>query len=196
VISAIVLAAGRATRFGSPKVLASLGGTPLVRHVVDRLQRASIDDIVVVVGGEIDDVQQALSGTRARLVVNADPSAGQAESIRVGIQFAHSHAEAILIALGDQPRIDVAVIDQLIIAWRTGRGRIIVPFYNGQRGNPVLFDRSMRGDLMALTGDQGARQLMTTHANVVYRLDIDADAPRDVDTPDDLRELEQDSVGK
>ncbi len=189
-ISAIVLAAGRATRFGSPKVVAPLSGLPLVRHVVERLQRSSVEELLVVAGDEMDAVGRAIHGTRARLAYNPNPEAGLSESLRIGLQAAQANAEALVIALGDQPLIDPDVIDLMIAAWRGGRGKIVVPVYDGERGNPVLFDGGLRAELMLLEGDQGARSLFETHAAVVYRLQVSAPAPRDVDTPDDLRQIE------
>jgi len=195
VISAIVLAAGRATRFGSPKVVAQLFGVPLVRHVVDRLQGTSIGELVVVAGNEANDVEDALVGTPARVVVNPDPAAGLSGSVRVALSAIEEHAEAFLIALGDQPLIDPPVIDHMIAAWREGRGKIIVPVYQRERGNPVLFDRVLRAELMLLEGDRGASALFETHASAVYRLTVSAPLPRDVDTQNDLQKIEED-VGR
>ncbi len=189
-ISAIVLAAGRSTRFGAPKAVARLAGTPLVRHVVERLQESSIDELLVVAGDEADVIGRAINGTRAHLAVNPNPSAGLSESLRIGLHAAHADAEAILIALGDQPLINAGVVDLMIAAWRGSRGMIIVPVYNGERGNPVLFDASLRAELMLLEGDQGARRLFDTHSASVYRLVVDIPLPRDVDTPEDLRDVE------
>jgi molybdenum cofactor cytidylyltransferase len=191
VIAAIVLAAGRSTRFGSPKVVATLAGAPLVRHVVERLQEASVDEILVVAGDEADEVGRAINGTRARLAVNPSPAAGLSESLRIGLHASPADADAVLIALGDQPLIDPGIVDLMIAAWRSRRGTIIVPVYNGVRGNPVLFDASLRAELMLLEGDQGARQLFETHSSYVYRLIVDVPPPWDVDTPEDLREVER-----
>ncbi|MEP7347736.1 MAG: nucleotidyltransferase family protein [Gemmatimonadaceae bacterium] len=190
-IAAIVLAAGRSTRFGAPKVVAPLAGTSLVRHVVERLQESSIDELLVVAGDEADDIGRAINGTRARLAINANPSAGLSESLRIGLHAVEADAEAILVALGDQPLIDPGVVTLMVAAWRGGRGKIIVPVYNGERGNPVLFDASLRAELMLLEGDHGARDLFDTHSSYVYRLIVDLPAPRDVDTQEDLRDVER-----
>ena len=190
-IAAIVLAAGRSTRFGSQKVVAALGGAPLVRHVVERLQESSVGEFLGVAGDEADDVGRAINGTRARLAVNPDPATGLSDSLRIGLHAAPADAEAILIALGDQPLIDPGVVDLMIAAWRGRRGTIIVPVYSGERGNPVLFDASLRAELMMLDGDQGARQLFETHSSYVYRLILDVPPPRDIDTPADLLDVER-----
>src|SRR5262249_45337030 len=148
VIVALVLAAGRATRFGSPKLLAPLAGVPVVRHAVERVCRASVDDVIVVAGEDADQIGRIVSGLRGRLAVNANPAAGMASSLHAGLLVVPPEAEAVLIALGDQPLVDPAVIDLLIAAWRGGRGRIVVPEYDGQLGNPVLFDAALRADLL------------------------------------------------
>lgn len=190
-IAAIVLAAGKSVRFGGAKVLASLGGAPLVRHVVERLQQTSVGDIVVVAGDEADEVGRAIHGLNARLAVNPRPEEGMSESLRIGLLAAPADAEAILVALGDQPLIDPDVVELMIASWRGGRGRIVVPVYGGQRGNPVLFDHSLRTELMLLEGDQGARRLLESKNNDIYRLHVDSEVPRDVDTADDLVALQR-----
>ncbi|MFN8571550.1 MAG: nucleotidyltransferase family protein [Gemmatimonadaceae bacterium] len=186
-IAAIVLAAGQSKRFGSPKILAPLGGVPLVRHVVERLQDTSVAEIIVVAGDEADEMGRAIHGLRARLAVNPRPEEGMSESLRIGLHAAPADAAALLIVLGDQPLIEPLVIELMIAAWRGGRGMIIAPEYEGQRGNPVLFDGTLRAELMLIEGDQGARQLLESYSSYVYRLPVDRPMPKDVDTVDDLQ---------
>lgn len=190
-IAAIVLAAGRATRFGRQKVLAELGGAPLVRHVVERLQETGVEEIIVVAGDEADEMGRAIHGLRARLAVNPRPDEGLSESLRVGLHAAPAAAAAFLIALGDQPLIEPFVIELMIAAWRGGRGMIIAPEYDGQRGNPVLFDGSLRAELMLIEGDQGAKYLIESYASYVYRIPVDRPMPQDVDTMQDLQDVER-----
>lgn len=189
-IGAVVLAAGRAERFGGDKVLAALRGVPMVRHVVDRLTRAGVSPIVVVGGASVDGVRTALADTSADVVVNAEPEHGLSASLRVGIEALPAACGAFFVALGDQPFVDVDVLRELAATWRGCNAAAVVPVYRDGQGNPVLFDGTMRRRLRDLTGDAGARTLLAAMGDRVVRVAIDADAPRDVDTPADLRTLE------
>lgn len=184
-VVALVLAAGRATRFGSAKLLALLDGSPLIQHCVDRVCASAVDDVIVVAGDRIEEIRHTISDTRARVMRNPHPEDGLASSLRAGVAAA-PEAGALIIVLGDQPRIDPAVIDALISMWRRGEGRIVVPRYRGTQGHPVLFDGSLRAELLVLTGDRGAREVIATHEKEVAWFAVDADAPHDVDFPEDL----------
>ena len=96
-----------------------------------------------------------------------------------------------MVALGDQPEVDPGVVDRLIASWRAGAGQIVVPFYRGERGNPVLFDARLRAALLGLSGDRGAREFIDAHPELVARVAVDGPVPRDVDTPEDLAALER-----
>ncbi|MFN8666169.1 MAG: nucleotidyltransferase family protein [Gemmatimonadaceae bacterium] len=188
-IGAVVLAAGRGERFGGEKVLAEVRGIALVRHVVDRLRLAGVSSVVVVAGPAPDGVRAALAGTDADIVPNPAPSDGMSASLALGVAALPEEVDAFVVALGDQPFIDAAVVRALGETWRDSNAAAVVPMYRDGRGNPVLFDASMRRRLQALEGDMGARELLAAMGDRVLRVPVDADAPRDVDTPGDLQAL-------
>lgn len=190
-IAGVILAAGRATRFGGPKVLAPLGGVAVVRHVADRLRAAGVAPLVVVVGGgDVEaGVVDALDGCDAATVRNLRPDDGVSASLRVGVDALPEEIGAFVIALGDQPLIEVDLVRQLVRTWQESNAAAVVPVYRDGRGNPVLFDATMRRLLRTLSGDVGARDLLLAMADRVVHVTVDHDAPRDVDTPDDLRAL-------
>ncbi|GMV10401.1 MAG: hypothetical protein AMXMBFR55_21350 [Gemmatimonadota bacterium] len=189
-IGAVVLAAGRAERFGGDKVLVPLRGVPVVRHVVDRLVRAGAAPVVVVGGGAAEGVRVALAGTGAEVVVNPEPARGLSASLRVGVEALPATCDAFFVALGDQPFVEVDVLRRLAEAWRGCNAAAVVPIYRDGQGNPVLFDGTMRRRLRALAGDAGARTLLAAMGDRVVRVAVDADAPRDIDTPADLQALQ------
>lgn len=189
-IGAVVLAAGRGERFGGDKVLAPLRGIPLVRHAVDRLALAGVSPIVVVGGATGEGVRAALAGTPAEVVVNPNPALGLSASLRTGVEALPAACDAFFVALGDQPLLDVEVLRRLVETWRGSNAAAVVPVYRDGRGNPVLFDGTMRRQLRGLAGDAGARELLEAMGDRVVRVDVDVDAPRDVDSPDDLRAIE------
>ncbi|HEX4933179.1 MAG TPA: nucleotidyltransferase family protein [Gemmatimonadaceae bacterium] len=188
-IGAVVLAAGRGERFGGDKVLAEVRGIALVRHVVDRLRLAGLAPVVVVAGPSPDGVRSALVGTDAQVVANPDPSSGMSGSLGLGVSALPVEVDAFVVALGDQPFIEASVVRSLGETWRDSNAAAVVPMYHDGRGNPVLFDASMRRRLQALEGDMGARDLLAAMGDRVLRVPVDGDAPRDVDTPDDLQAL-------
>ena len=188
-IAGVILAAGCATRFGGPKVLAPLGGRAVVRHVADCLRAAGVAPLVVVVGDAEAGVVEALAGTDAATVRNSRPEDGMSASLRIGVDALPEDIGAFVVALGDQPFIDVDMVRHLARTWQESNAAAVVPVYRDGPGNPVLFDATMRRLLRTLRGDAGARDLLHAMADHVVRVTVDADAPRDVDTPDDLRAI-------
>lgn len=186
-IVGIVLAAGAGTRFGGQKVVATLRGIPLVRHVVDRLRAGGAQGVIVATGAGRPEVEVALRGTDAVFVDVPDAADGLSASLRRAVAALPDECTGFVVALGDQPLIDPAVIRQLRDTWETSNAAAVVPVYaDGERGNPVLFDATMRRRLQALTGDQGARALLRDMGDKVGELRVNGPAPRDVDTPGDL----------
>lgn len=188
-LSAIILAAGQARRFGSAKPLALYEGRALVRHVVEVLDVSDVDDLVVVVPSPGEPYGAALAGTRARTVVNEDPEEGMSRSLRVGLSALVATTEAMVVALADQPTIERTVVLTLIREWRRTRQHIVAPVYRGERGHPVLFGAAVWPELRTLVGDRGARDVFDRDPSRVLLVQVDRDMPRDVDTPDDLDAL-------
>jgi molybdenum cofactor cytidylyltransferase len=190
-ISAIVLAAGEARRFGGGggKLIASVRGVPLVRRTIDALLAQPIDEIVVVTGAADADVRGALLGLPVRVAYNGRYLEGMSTSIRVGLDAVHADATAVIIALADQPG-GAAVVGALIDRHASTHAAIVVPSYAGTRGNPVLFDRSMLDELNGVEGDRGARDLIGRDASRVSIVELVDAMPRDIDTVEDLALLE------
>lgn len=184
-IAGLLLAAGGARRFGSQKLIAPLDGIPLVRHAAAALAR-STDALVIVVGHEAGHVRAALADVDASIVENPDWSQGLSSSLRHGITAMSLDVAAVVVALGDQPRIDPLVVRSLIDRWRATGKAIIAARYRGARGHPVLFDRTVFPQLTTLRGDVGARTIFEQSPDEVAYVDVDDTVPIDVDTVDDL----------
>jgi CTP:molybdopterin cytidylyltransferase MocA len=188
-VVAIVLAAGAATRFGSPKALAQLDGRPLLQHVLDRLAEAGCGDVIVVLGDAADAVEAAIAWRGERRVRNPDPGRGLASSLQVGLSALPADADAALIVLGDQPRIRPDVIAMLVERWGPGSAPIVLPRYTGSGTlNPVLLAPAVWPLAMALSGDRGMGPLIHGSPELVTEVPVDGDNP-DVDTPADLARL-------
>ena len=186
VIVALVLAAGSSRRMGRPKQLLELGGRPLIRRAVEQAAASRVERVLVVVGPQRAAIERALAGTGARLVDNPDHLSGLASSLRAGLRALDDDVEAVVVLLGDQPFQGSEVIDRLIEAYRSGGCPIVAPLYAGQRGNPVLFDRSVFPELERQQGDQGGRRVLEADPSRVATVAFDSDEPqRDLDTWDD-----------
>jgi molybdenum cofactor cytidylyltransferase len=188
-VAAIVLAAGRSTRMGGPnKLLAEIGGRPLVRIVAEQALASRAAPVIVVTGHERAKVEAALAGLKVRLVHNPDYAAGLSTSLKAGLAALPPHVDGAIVCLGDMPQVTAALIDRLAEAFDPERGAlVVVPTIEGKRGNPVVWSRRFFPDLMALEGDVGARHLIATYADVVAEVPVeDAAALTDVDTPDAL----------
>jgi molybdenum cofactor cytidylyltransferase len=188
-VSAIILAAGRSTRMGGPnKLLAELGGKPLVRIVAEQALASKAKEAIVVTGHQAELVEQALQGLKVKFVRNADFAEGLASSVKAGVATVADDVDGAVICLGDMPMISPQLIDHLIEAFAPDRGNLIaVPVSGGRRGNPVLWSRRFFKELMTLDGDVGARHLIAKHNEVVAEVPVEGDAAfLDIDTPEGL----------
>ena len=191
-VAAAVLAAGEGTRFGrdTPKALAPFNGRPLVAWALDAAVASNLRPVLVVVGAEADAVS-ATAPRDVEVVRAADWSGGIAHSLRAALDALEPAADvtAICVGLADQPRVGAEAYRRLASVHTEGV-EFAVATYQGQRGNPVLLGRSLWPAARRLHGDTGARALMGDHEVVEVDCTGTGD-PRDVDTLDDLRALEE-----
>ena len=188
-IAAVVLAAGRSTRMRGPnKLLAEIARRPLVRIVAEEALASRADPVIVVAGHQRAEVEKALAGLRVRIVHNPDFAEGLGTSLRAGIAAVPADSDAAIVCLGDMPRVDAALMNRLIAAFDPDRGAlVVVPTFEGKRGNPVLWSRRFFPDLMAIEGDVGARHLIGRYSEAVAEVPVEGKATLiDVDTPEAL----------
>lgn len=185
-IVGILLAAGRGSRFGGPKLLTPLAdGTPL-GVVAARTLRAAVPEVLAVVHPADAELARQLAAAGARLVECAEAEAGMGLSLAAGVS-ASADADGWLIALADMPYIRVDSIGLLAQALAE-RDALVAPCYRGRRGHPVGFGADFGPALQALHGDRGARDLLARHADRLQCIEVDDPGVlQDVDTPDDLR---------
>jgi molybdenum cofactor cytidylyltransferase len=191
-ITALILAAGQSSRMGQHKMLLPLQGKPLLLHAVDHALAVEFDEVIVVVGHHANDVRATLAGHPVRIVENPEYQQGQSTSVRAGIAALDPAAKAVIVLLGDQPLITPAILKSLMQAWQHSGKPIVVPFYGGQRGNPVLFARALFPELLQVTGDQGGREVLQRHAEEIEPVQIDdANAAQDLDTLQEYQALQE-----
>ncbi|CAH2604958.1 NTP transferase domain-containing protein [Rhodovastum atsumiense] len=193
-IAAVVLAAGTSTRMGprNKLLVADRGGKPMIARVVDNVLSSAARPVVVVTGHQAEAVRAALGGRPVGWVQASDYAAGLSASLKAGIAALPEEATAALVCLGDMPLVTGRMIDRLLAAYDPDEGRaIVVPTHQGQAGNPVLWDRAFFPEILALSGDKGARELLRHHAEQVVEVEVEDAVLRDFDTPESLARLPQ-----
>ncbi len=184
-LTAVLLAAGSARRFGAPKLLAPWRGRPLWEHALAALPSAPevAETLVVVAPG----APAPPARPRCRTVVNPEHAEGMGASLRAGVRAAAADTDAFLVALADMPLVPPGLIAALVTCYGAGEKPIVVPVRAGRRGHPVLIGAALRDELLAVRGDVGARGVLAAHPDLVAAVETaDEGVLFDVDEPGDL----------
>ncbi len=185
----MILAAGEARRYGSPKLLATIDGRPMLQHVLDAANASSCHDVILVLGHGADDVLAGVRLGRALVVMNCEYAQGQSTSLRAGLRDARA-SDAAIVLLGDQPRVTAELIDALLERQEQTRAAAVLCSWNERRSPPTLLHRDLWPALDALTGDIGAREVLRGRDDVaILEVSGDLGSLEDVDRPEDLRHL-------
>jgi len=197
-VAGLVLAAGRSTRMGGPnKLMAEIGGKPLVRYAVEQVLASRARPVIVVTGHERARVEAALAGLDVRFTHNPHFADGLSTSLKAGLAALPEDADGAIVCLGDMPQVDAKLIDRLIAAFDPAHGALIViPTIAGKRGNPVVWSRRFFPELMSLEGDVGARHVIGRYGEALVEVPAaDAAALTDIDTPEALRAVKAEMEG-
>jgi molybdenum cofactor cytidylyltransferase len=196
VVSAVLLAAGMSTRMGQNKLLLNFREKPLIVHAVDTLLASDIDEVIVVLGHEIEKVRdqlersiglanKAASGKPVRLSQNPDYQNGLSTSVRTGVEAVSRQANGIMIYLADQPLLEPEDVNRIVAGFAAAKEvnkSIVVPFFRGERGNPVILDASLRDSILGIVGDVGCKGVIKRYPEKVYAIEMENDhVVRDVD---------------
>lgn len=191
-MGAVVLAAGRSTRMGEPKQLLRLGGKTLLEQVLENVRAARVTDVVLVLGCAAETIVQQVSVEGVNVVVNEAYQNGMGSSLHVGLSALDPMTDAALIVLADQPFVRPQTYHKIIEQYQQSDAQIVVPTYRGFRGNPVLLDRSVFSEVMALTGDIGCRAIFGDHPDGIAKVAVDdIGILVDIDDKDDLAKAQR-----
>jgi molybdenum cofactor cytidylyltransferase len=190
-VAAILLAAGRGTRFGEePKLLAQTGGKALVRHVAEAAVDSTADPVIVVTGHRAAAVEAELKGLPVQVIHNLVYADGLSTSLKAGFSALPPEARAALILLGDMPLVSANLIDALVAGWHeSGEPTALVPTLNGRRGNPVVISRALQEAIETLSGDVGAGPILRGRQDVVEWPTADEAVVQDIDTREEFGRL-------
>lgn len=195
-IAAILLAAGSSRRMGGAnKLLLPVAGQPMIRRVARTLLASRATSVTVVTGHDAGRIARALESLAVRLVLNECHADGQMTSVRAGVLAAEA-ADGYLIGLGDQPALIQADIDHLIAAFAGAPpGRILVPLWQGLRGNPIVLPASARAEVEAGGVNFGCRNLIRRQPERVHTVEARSAAVlADVDMPTAYRTLAAETI--
>ncbi len=187
-ISAVVLAAGQSKRMGRPKMALPWGNVTVLGKVVQTLQSAGLDEILVVVGGAREETEKIAAACKVKTVENPRPGE-MLESIQIGLRALND--EAALIALGDQPQIEAETARRIVAAWKASGAGIVVPSYENRRGHPWLIARAHWEEILAMpAGRASMRDFFRAHSSAIRYVPVNSPSVlQDIDTPEDYQKF-------
>jgi molybdenum cofactor cytidylyltransferase len=189
--AAILLAAGASTRLGQPKQLVQIEGETLLRRTTRLAIESACSPVFVVLGGNAASFLPEIRDLRATVLLNNEWRSGMASSLKLGINAAlaaNPQMRNILALVCDQPRLDPPLLQSLLATHRSVRNLISASQYGETLGVPAIFSRDVFPELLALTGDQGARKILLRHRENVAAVPFPG-GDFDLDTPEDLARL-------
>ncbi|TJX65951.1 nucleotidyltransferase family protein [Soehngenia saccharolytica] len=178
-ITGIILASGFSNRMRKNKLMMKLNNMSIIEMVINNAKNSKLDDLILVYRSSA--LLKFTLDIDIRLVYNDKAYLGQSESIKLGVLNASKNSDYLFL-LGDQPFITSGILDKIIDEHNSNKEKIIVPYYNEKRGNPVLFPNKFRNELLSLSGDEGARNIIYRYKdeikklcfkNSMYNIDID-----------------------
>jgi molybdenum cofactor cytidylyltransferase len=192
-ISAVILAAGRAERMGEQKLFLPLGGKPVLQWVLESALASDLDEIICVTR-DFAPVRRQITLTDERLfwLLNYAADRGQSTSVIAGLWAADQQCDGVMFMVGDQPLISKDLINALIDKFDDDSALIVAPKFNGEPRNPVLFRRQLFPELLKLTGDRGGRALLEKHRRKTALIEWPEEQPfLDLDVPEDYDRLKR-----
>ena len=171
-ISSILLAAGQSKRMnGENKLTKKIKNIPLIKYSVKNILNSAIDELIIVLGYQKEIIEKLIDkNEKIKFVFNKDFESGIASSIKVGLNNLSKNTEAFFICLGDMPMVKSDIYNQLIKS--RNQKDILIPTYNGQQGNPVLFNKSMKEKILSIKGDSGAKKILELYKDKALNLEI------------------------
>jgi molybdenum cofactor cytidylyltransferase len=187
-IGGIILAAGEAQRFGGPKILLDWGGIPVIRQIALTAIQSGLSPVVLVLGAYTSEVYPFVQDLPLIIIENSEWQNGQSTSFIKGLNVFSGNIGGVVVLLADQPHISVDIIQKIVRTHQIQSDPIIIPTINGQRANPVLFDRLTFPEINKISGDIGGRVLFSQFP--VFELpSLDEGLNLDIDTPEDYQRL-------
>lgn len=193
-VAGIILAAGTSSRMGTTKQLLPFGGTTVLGAVVHSALASDLDRVILVLGHDAEKIKAnpalQIDLKKLWIVINPSYKKGQSTSLVAGISRLPDDIAGAMFLLGDQPLISADIINHLAETYKNAAPSIVIPFYKGRRGNPVIIGKKHFPGLKTLNADTGARVIFKKFPNDILKVPVtDPAVLADVDTPADYHEL-------
>ena len=188
-VSAIVLGGGLSRRMGEEnKLFLPIKGKPMIGWVIEQVKASNASDVVLVGSALSTEKLREFLDVRIEVVDNPDYKTGMTSSIQAGVQAARG--DGYMICLGDQPNIRTDTYDQLIDVFENTPNSIVLPYYQGTKGNPVIFPKAYREEILKHPHPEGCKELIQENWQQVVKVEVhDTGVLLDVDTPSDYEQL-------
>jgi molybdenum cofactor cytidylyltransferase len=190
-IGLIILAAGASSRMGEPKQLLRINGNSLIVNLLDLVKKFSFTQQVLVLGANAELIQAEIQSYNFPITINADWAEGMASSIQSGLNHLlnqNTDLEAVMILLIDQPLLKKTLLEEMIEKFESTESDLVACAYNQILGVPAIFSRELFPELLALSGEAGARKVIKKFENQAISVPFPEGA-LDLDTPEDYEKL-------
>ena len=191
-IWAVILAAGESKRMGEAKLLLPYGEKTIIETIVETIGSSNVENTLVILGSDREKIEEKIKNSPVKIVYNRDFRSGMLSSVQCGFKALPEETRAVLVVLGDQPKISADVINKLIDAYKsTGKG-IVLPVYKKERGHPVLIDVKYGEEVESLSPEVGLRGMVYNHPEDILEVEVETPSIfQDIDDESDYkRELE------
>jgi molybdenum cofactor cytidylyltransferase len=194
-VAGVLLAAGTSSRMGSNKLLFELEGESVLRGAARRALAAGVSPLLVVLGHEAEKAEQELAGLPCQVVINPGYGQGINSSLKAGVSAVPAEAQAAMVMLADMPFVTPEMLAGLIARFRSSAAPLVISDYEGVNAPPMLYGRSLFGELLAMTGEGCGRQVVKQHRGEAEVLSWPASALTDLDVPDDYTRVKNGKGG-
>lgn len=183
-ITGIIYASGFSRRMGRDKLLLEIEGEKIIERVIRAAVKSNLDEVILVYRKrEIREIGEKYG---LRTVYNGEADKGQSESMKLGIKYT-AKGHSYMFIVGDQPFINADIINKLIDEYKNSKLSILIPYYNGNRGMPMIMSNIYREELLNVVGDKGGRDIVKKYPHNLHKVNIVEERPGiDVDTLEDL----------
>ena len=188
-VAGILLAAGTSSRMGRNKMLFELNGESVLRGAARRALAAGLSPLLVVLGHEAEKSRAELDDLPCQIVINPNYEQGINSSLKAGISAVPAGTQAAVVMLADMPFVTPEMIAGLIDRYRKSEAPLVISDYEGVNAPPMLYDKSLFDELLAMTGEGCGRQVVRRHREEAEVLPWPVSALADIDVPEDYERL-------
>ena len=184
-ISAIIMASGFSRRMGENKLLMKYNDKFLIEYTLDTISKCNFKDRVIVT--QYKAIKEIGEKLNFKVVINQQPNKGQSESIKLGIKNC-KESEGYMFFVGDQPLLNKDDIEKLIEVFNEDTSYIVIAQCKGKCGNPVIYPKKYKKDILNLEGDKGGKSIIKSSDKIKY-VNVCEDTLFDIDYIDDFNNL-------